>query len=244
MAQRVTADKILNMLSEKTLEHHRLLKRGIEQRRNGMEDLYGQPFIVYGDAGNPAEFYISISPDYIYLERYAFKFVIEPYQTTVTGGTESATVTVNNRSLVTEDANATNPHKHNITPNPHNHTTEPHSHNLISGKSFVHTTSTNWEVWIAGVNVTAYFQEQVADVEDGWLGDKGEGIYPNASLEETENRVIFYDVLDVASVLDAEGNITSRDKLLRPELKRVQIKSDAPFGIQAYLYLKYSNVNR
>lgn len=240
MAQTVKVDKILNSLAERSIDHHRMLKRNIDQRRNGMEDLYGQPFIEYGDAGNPATFYISISPDYIYLERYAFKFVIKPYQTTVTGGTESATVTVNNRSLEIEGTGASA----EISPNPHNHTTQAHTHNLITGKSFVHTTSRNWQVWIGGVNITSYLREQVSDVPNGWLGDKGEGIYPNADLEETDGKVIFYDVLDVASVLDAEGKTTQRDKLLRPELKEVQIRSDAPFGIQAYLYLKYNHTNR
>lgn len=237
MATRVGTDKILNMLSEKTIEHHRLLKRNIDQRRNGMEDLYGQPFIEYGDASNPASFYISISPDMVYLERYAFKFVIKPYQTTVTGGTDSATVQVNNRNLQIQGSGSSA----EINPNPHNHTTQPHTHNLITGKSFVHTTSKKWEVWIAGVDITDYLKEQVSDITNGWLGDKGEGIYPNTRLDEI---VYFYDILDVASVMDAEGKITERDKLLAPEMKLVEIKSDAPFGIQAYLYLKLSHVNR
>ena len=243
MARRVSAEKILNTLAERTIDHHRILKRDINQRRNGMEDLYGQPFIVYGDASSPASFYISISPDMVYLERFAFKIAIQPYQTTVSGGTDSVTVTVDNRSLATEDASPANPHKHNITPNPHNHTTRPHTHNLISGKSFVHTTSRNWEVWIAGINITPYLQEQVADISNGWLGQKTpiENIYPDTRLNELTH---FYDILDVASVLDAEGRIADRDKLLAPEMKLVEIKSDAPFGVQAYLYLKLSHINR
>lgn len=241
MARTVRTEKILNTLAERTIDNTRVLKRNINQRRNGMEDLYGQPFIEYGDASNPASFYISISPDMVYLERYAFKFVIKPYQTTVTGGTDSATVTVNGRSLNIADAAPSNPHTHGITPNPHSHSTDPHSHNLITGKSFIHTTSKNWEVWIAGVDITDYLKEQVSDITDGWLGDKGEGIYPNTRLDDI---VYFYDILDVASVMDAEGKTEERDKLLAPEMKLVEIKSDAPFGVQAYLYLKLSTVNR
>lgn len=235
MATKVSTEKILNMLSEKTIEHHRLLKRNIDQRRNGMEDLYGQPFIVYGDKNSPASFYISISPDMVYLERFAFKIAIIPYQTTITGGTDSATVTVNNRSLEIEN-NA-------IKPNPHNHATEPHTHNLISGKSFVHTTSKKWEVWIAGIDISEYLEEQVSDINNGWLGQKTpiENIYPDKRLNDLTH---FYDILDVASVMDAEGRITERDKLLAPEMKLVEIKSDAPFGVQAYLYLKLSHINR
>lgn len=240
MAQKVTVDKAFNMLAEKTLEHSKVLKRNIDQRRNGMEDLYGQPFIVYGDASNPASFYISISPDMVYIERYAFKIVIQPYQTTVTGGTSSETVTVNNRNIEVKKKSGTTD-EYELDPNPHNHTTRAHSHNLITGKSFVHTTSKNWEVWIGGVNITEYLQEQVSDITNGWLGDKGEGIYPDTRLNDITH---FYDILDVASVLDAEGKTTERDKLLAPEMKLVEIKSDAPFGIQAYLYLKLSHVNR
>ena len=47
-----------------------------------------------------------------------------------------------------------------------------------------------------------------------------------------------------SDVMDAEGKTTERDKLLAPEMKLVEIKSDAPFGIQAYLYLKLSHLNR
>lgn len=236
MAREVSIQKAFNMLAEKTVDHNRILRRDINQRRNGLEDLYGQPFIVYGDASNPATFYISISPDYIYLERYAFKFVIEPYQMTVSGGTDSATVTVNNRNLTIDNDE--------IKPNPHNHTTQSHTHNLITGKTYIHTTSTDWEVWIAGVNVTDYLREQVADMPGAWLGERGEAVYPTNSLEEDEERVNFYDILDVANVMQAEGKTTQVDKLLKPELKKVEIKSNAPFGIQAYLYLKYNAVNR
>lgn len=232
MARDISIESYLNSLTERVIDHHNVLKRDINQRRNGMEDLYGEPFIEYGDASNPATFYISISPDYIYLERYAFKFVIKPYQTTITGGTDSATVTVNNRNLSIEGSGSSA----EIRPNPHNHGTQPHTHNLITGKSFVPTTSTNWEVWIAGVNITDYLIEQQGG---RWI--RGEGIYPNNQLDDIED---FYDILDVAGVLDAEGKIAQRDALLRPELKKVEIKSDAPFGIQAYLYLKYSHINR
>lgn len=204
-----------------------------------MEDLYGQPFIVYGDASNPAKFYISISPDMVYIERFAFKFVIIPYQTTVTGGTSSETVVVNNRSLEIEGTGTSA----EIKPNPHNHTTQAHSHNLITGTSYVHTTSRNWRVFIEGIEITDYLREQVSDIENGWLGEKTpiENVYPDKSLGDITH---FYDILDVASVMDAQGKTSEREELLAPEMKLVEIRSDAPFGIQAYLYLKLSHLNR
>lgn len=240
MARQVGIDRVFNTLLERTSDNTRLLKQDLNQRRNGMEDLYGQPFIVYGDENNPASFWISISPDMVYLERYAFKISIEPYQTTVTGGTDSVSVTVDNRNLAVNKKSGT-ADKYEIAPNPHNHTTRPHTHNLITGKSFIHTASKNWQIWIAGVNITSYLREQVSDIPNGWLGDKGEGIYPDTRLNDITH---FYDILDVASVMDAEGRTADRDKLLAPEMKLVEIKSDAPFGVQAYLYMKLSTVNR
>ena len=241
MARTVSTGKLLNSLAERTIEHNKILKRDINQRRNGMEDLYGQAFMVNGDGGSPATFYISISPNYTYIEQFAFKFVIMPFTTTVTGATDSAEVEVKNKSLSISN-NA-------ITPNPHKHDTEPHTHNIIDGMAFIPTASKNWRVVIAGVDITDYLKEQVADTEGAdWLGDKGEGVYPNNKLEEDEEEdeltVNFYDILDVACVLDAEGNVTDREKLLKAEMKKVEVYSDAPFGLQAYLFLKYPHTNR
>lgn len=228
MARTVSTEKFLNTVAERTIDNTRLLKRDINQRRNGMEDLYGVVFSEYGDKNNPAKFYISISPNYGYLERFAFKLVIKPYVTTVTGGTDSQIVQVEDTRL--------NISNNAITPNPHTHDTKPHTHNLISGISLINTTSDNFKMKIAGVDITPYLIEQ----HDGdWID--GEGIYPNNRLEDV---IDFYDILDVASVLTAEGNDTDREKLLEPDFKEVAIESDAPFGVEAYLYLKYSHVNR
>ena len=229
MSKLMTYSEYLNRLSERTIDNTRQLKKSVTQRRNGMEDLYGAFFTAEGDANSPASFYISLSPDYVYLQRYAFKFVIRPFTTTVTGATDSATVTVDNRSLSTDGSS--------ITPNPHNHGTRPHTHNIINGVAFVPTTSTNWRVRIAGVDITAYLIEQQGGA---WIS--GEGIYPNNRLEDVED---FYDILDVASVMMAEGRTADANKLIEePRFKMVEIISDAPFKVDAYFYVKYSNLNR
>lgn len=230
MGRTVTYEKYLNMLAEKTADNTRQLRKSINQRRNGMEDLYGVCFSSNGDAETPASFYISLSPDYVYLQRFAFKFVIKPFVSSVKGGTDSATVTVNNRNLQIEGDS--------ITPNPHNHGTQPHTHNVIDGVGLVPTTSRDWKILIDGVDITPYLEEQQ---NTSPLFD-GEGVYPNRELvEDVEN---FYDILDVASVMTAEGNEDDRDKILKPRFKKVEIMSDAPFSVDAYLYLKYSNTNR
>lgn len=216
------------MLAEKTIDNTRQLKRGVNQRRNGMEDLYGVCFSAEGDAGNPASFYISLSPDYVYLQRFAFKFVIRPFTTTIKGATESASVTVNPTSLAVSGSS--------VTPNPHGHTTNAHSHNVINGMAFVNTTSSNFRVRIAGVDITAYL---VAQHDGAWIN--GEGIYPNGNLGSAAD---FYDILAVASDMMAMGETADCDAILSPNFKKVEIISDAPFGVDAYLYMKYDHSNK
>lgn len=237
MSRLITIDRYMNMLSEKTLDNSRQLKKGLHQRRNGMEDLYGVCFSTNGDADNPATFYISLSPNYVYLEMFAFKFVIKPFTTTIKGATDSSIVDVNKTSLSVDNDS--------ISPNPHDHTTQPHTHNVIDGMSFVQTTSTDWSVRIHGVDITDYLKEQhdvdpndpLFDMSDGSI----EKAFPNNDLSDLAD---FYDILDVASVLIAEGNDEDAEKLLRPEFKKVEIRSDAPFGVDAYLYMKFSMLNR
>lgn len=228
MGRLVTLDQYLNALSEKTIDNSRQIKREKRQRRNGMEDLYGVCFSANGDAENPATFYISLSPDYVYLERFAFKLVIKPFTTTIKGATDSSVVQVNNTSL--------NVNNDQITPNPHGHGTQPHTHNVIDGMAFVNTTSTDFRFVIDGVDITDYL---IAQHDGAWID--GEGVYPTNRLDR---RIDFYDILEVCDVLTDLGEIEDRDKILASKFKKVQIYSDAPFGCDAYLYMKLSHVNR
>ena len=222
----MTIDEILNRISERTVDNTRELRKTRYQRRTEFTDLYGIPFSEYGDANNPATFYISISPDMIYHLRLQFRLHIKPFVTTVSGGTDSANVTVNNRSLSVSEGS--------VSPNPHNHTTESHSHNLISGISIEHTTADDFRIYIDGINITAYLVEQ----QDGaWID--GEGTYPqNQDLNEDES---FYDLMDVACLMYAEGETENAEKLLEPGWKEVKITSSSPFGVTFYLYGKYSH---
>lgn len=193
-----------------------------------MEDLYGVCFSANGDSQNSASFYISLSPDYVYLERFAFKFVIKPFTTTVKGATESAVVNVDGTLLSVNN--------NNISPNPHSHTTQAHTHNVINGMAFVNTTSSYWRVKIDGIDITPYL---IAQHNGEWIN--GEGVYPNNSLAHVED---FYDILEVCDVLTDEGKIVEREQILASTFKKVEIESDAPFGVDAYLYLKYPHANR
>lgn len=228
MARLITYEQYMNMLSERVVDNTRQLKRSIHQRRNGMEDLYGVCFSANGDANTPASFYVSLSPDYVYLERFAFKFVIKPFVTTMKGATDSAYVAVDPTWMAVGD--------NVIAPNPHAHTTQPHTHNVINGVAFVDTTSTSWQVRIDGIDITEYL---IAQHDGAWIS--GEGIYPTNRLDTLED---FYDILEVCDVLTDEGRIAERDQILASTFKKVEIISDAPFGVDAYLYLKYPHNNR
>lgn len=222
-------DEILNRLAERTSDNTKQLRRGVQQRRNGMEDLYGVMFSADGDEDAPATFYISLSPDMVYLQRFAFKFVIKPFATTVKGGSTAATVVVEGTELLFNEEQL-------LVPNPHTHLTLPHTHNMTSGKTFIDTTSDYWRVRIDGIDITAYLIEQ----HDGqWI--EGEGIYPNGDLVSQGG---FYDILDVASMMIADGREAQAEKILEPRFKKVEIISDAPFSTDVYAYVKYSNISR
>lgn len=226
----MSLDEVLNRLAERTSDNTKVLRKQVQQRRNGMEDLYGTVFSADGDEDAPATFYISLSPDFVYLQRFAFKFVIKPFATTVKGGSSPATVVVDNTSLLVNNETG------QIEPNPHTHFTLPHTHNMTSGKTYIDTTSDYWRVRIDGIDITAYLREQH---NNQWIN--GEGIYPTNRLEDLED---FYDILDVCSMMIANGEKAKADKILKPAFKKVEIISDAPFGIDTYLYLKYSHLNR
>lgn len=233
----MTIEEYLNILAEKTYDNSRQLKRDVHQRRNGMEDLYGVCFSANGDARTPASFYISLSPDYVYLERFAFKFVIKPYVSSVAGAS-GGTLTISDTSLsvTAEQDLATSEITAEITPNPHSHTVSGSIGSLDYGITHIDTTSTNWRVAIDGEDITAYL---IAQHDGEWIN--GEGVYPSEELGQPKD---FYDILEVCDVLTDLGRIAMRDKILESKFKRVDIYSDAPFGVDAYLYLKYPHSNR
>lgn len=199
MGRNISLEEYLNRLAEKTVDNNRQLKKSVHQRRNGMEDLYGVCFSAHATEADSsgrynAQFYISLSPDYVYLHRLAFKFVIMP---SITEGEDPS-----------------------------------------EGR--------DWRVEIAGVNITPYLKEQQGLNPSDPLFS-GEGVYPSNGLSETVEN--FYDILDVISVMVAEGqNPNDEDsevfQILKPSFKPVKISSVKPFSVDSYLYEKYSTVNR
>lgn len=232
-----TYNDILTRVAERTIDNREQLKKSTRQRRTKFSDLYGIEYLRQGDANNPATFYVSISPDFVYYERFAFKFQIMPFVSTVSGsggGSVTGDTTLTGHLQDTVSGSRLILHEPTVTPNPHNHTTSGGAVNY--GLHFINTSSTNWRVHIHGVDVTDYL---IAQQDGEWI--EGEGIYPNNRLEVMDD---FYDILDVACLMNAEGRTADVNKLLAQELKKVEIFSDAPFQVSAMAYIKYSMVNR
>ena len=228
---RVGIDEALARISERTADNYQYMKENLRQRRNQVTDLYGVEYYRQADGGSPASFYISISPDMVYLERFQFKLIIQPFVSTVSsGGVDSVEVQVENTSLrVQEDGDG-----YKVNPNPHKHDTVPHTHNVVldGGISMTHTVADDFEVRIDDIDVTPYLMAQYGS----WID--GEGVYPSLTIGED------YDILEVASDLVAEGNKDLADKLLRPGYKKVEISSSSPFSVVLVNYLKFSHLNR
>lgn len=235
----LTYEQMFNRLSEKTVDNTRQLRRGIAQRRNGMEDLYGVEFTHNGDATHPATFYVSVSPDLVYYERFAFKFIIEPFQSSVVG-ISGDSLSIGETSLSTDGgyvADGTSTlYGGDLSPNPHTHSVSGSIGGLDYGINPIPTDSVNWHVRIHGVDITQYLIEQHSG---SWI--TGQGIYPTNKVVGQED---FYDILDVACMLYADNRGSDAEKILLPEFKKVEILSDKPFGVTAFLYLKYSHANR
>ena len=245
MARLISYEEYLNMLSERVIDNSRQLKKDVHQRRNGMEDLYGVCFSSNGDANHPASFYVSLSPDYVYLERFAFKFVIKPYSSTVAGASSSGggggDIGMTSLELESVVDSGTSTLSESIDPNPHSHSGSGGTSTITVdyGIHNIATASTDWRVKIDGQDITAYL---IAQHDGEWID--GEGVYPNDQLGHVGD---FYDILEVCDVLTDEGtdeSIEMRDKILASKFKKVEIESDAPFGLDAYLYLKYNHNNR
>lgn len=232
-------------IAERTVDNYQQLRKDNTQRRVSFVDLYGVEYLRQGDAGHPATFYISISPDFMYYERFALKLQIMPFASTVkginlsgatVGSTELELDGDNAITIVNGTSNAEVTSGGAIIPNPHTHSLTGGSSGADYGLQFITTTSRNWRVKIHDVDLTPYFRAQ----QDGaWI--EGEGIYPT---NRTEDMADFYDVLAAACDMYAEDRTSDANKLLVPEMKKVEIISDAPFQVAAMVYVKYSHMNR
>lgn len=236
----INYDDAIQRIAERTIENTKELRKSKLQRRTEFTDLYGIPFTVQGDASNPAEFYISISPDLISFMRFQFKLHIQSFKASVSsvssGGGEVDETALAVDPVVENSSSTAVIDSVGVVPNPHSHSMTGGSATLNYGIKKITTTSDSWAVSIDGIDITDYLIEQQGG---DWI--EGEGVYPSNRIDGTED---FYDVLSVASLLYNSNAKESAERLLRPGFKLVQIASDAPFAATMYLYCKYSNMGR
>lgn len=221
---RISPYEALERVAARTAKNSQDISRKNKQRRYSVVDIYGTEFTRLGDGGSPAKFYISVSPDMVYYHRFEFKLIIQPFVSTVTGATQSASVEVNDTSLGISSGS--------ITPNPHGHSTEPHSHNLVTGIALTHTQANDFTVSVDGIDITPYLAAQY----DSWID--GEGVYPSLDIGKD------YDLLQVACDLRAEGRYEDAETLMKAGYKEIEISSSSPFQSTLVLYLKYNHLNR
>lgn len=226
----MTQGEALERVAQVTARNAQTISQENKQRRNQVVDLYGVEFYRQGDANYPATFYISISPDMIYMERFEFKLIFQSFMSTAgevgeTSLSPGAYATVNEPRLILSDQA--------VTPNPHTHT-------LTPGMSSYGTVGSDIRISVEGIDVTAYLAAQY----DGWIN--GEGVYPTLDVHEDVHEDVHknYDLLQVASDFVAEGREADANKLTRSGYKKIEISSGSPFGVVLVLYEKYSHLNR
>jgi len=242
----LSQEEAIIRISERVAENKKRIDRMLKQRRNQVVDMYGVEFTRQGAANSPARFYISISPDMVYLERFEFKLIVQPFlsmagtigptRLSASGeGIEYGTVTHEDlMNILNGDSCAEYPDDEGgsggsitgISPNPH-------THSVTAGITPLPTTADDFRVKIEGIDVTPYLMAQYGGE---WLN--GEGVYPSLEIGRD------YDILEVASDLIGEGRKTDADKLLRSGYKAIEITAGSAFSISLVLYLKYSHLNR
>ena len=198
---RMTYERALGIVAERTHDNRKDIRQKNLQRRNPVTDLYGIPHYAEGSANDPALFYISVSKDFTYYNRFQFRLAVK------------CADSVGNFKISMSD------------------------------------TSNLWSI-----DLTDYLQEQHGG---DWI--EGTGLYPqdfqDDPTDEDETVDDYYDILDVAQVIQAEMESTSdedekkaldvkRRRLLMPGFKEIKIEADGNFTVTLYLYLKYASVNR
>ena len=221
----ISGQEAIQRLAERSYHNKQNIEQSDQQRRHSFVDLYGVEYTRQGDNGFPATFYISISPDMVYLERFEFKLIISPFLSGNGGGTNVATPVIEETSLSVSGGQ--------ISPNPHTHNLTSHTHGLSAGIGSTPVTASDFRVYIENIDVTAYL---MAQYNGEWIN--GEGVYPDIKIGKD------YDILEVASDMIAEGKKTQADKLTSSGYKKVQITSEHPFSVTLVNYLKYSHMNR
>ena len=215
----MTIDQAINVLAERTYDNKKDLERKNLQRRNSVVDIYGERQYV-NSPGN-AYFYVSLSKDMVYLERFQFKLVFSgltaPFNTSSSGITTDV--------LLTTDGQTISPERHN--------------HGVIYDMSGVTVAQLPADSKVNGVyistpdgtlvDVTAAMDAQYGS--SSWRTFEGDVIYPSEDLDNS------FDVMQMACDLDNKD-------IIAPGLRKILITTSVPCDITMLNYLKYSHLNR
>lgn len=219
----MNTEKILKVLAETAHDRKVESNQSQLQRRNQVTDLFGIEHQAQGDAHTPAVFYLSISPDLIYYERFEFKLIIRKFAMTV--GNQGATGFT---SLKT-DKTQLSIQGGSIQPNGHDHTIEEHNHQLEPGITLFTPAIDDFRIVIDGIDLTDAFK-----LQHKWID--GEGVFPNSTKPFAN-----FDVLKAVEQLYP----WQRGVVLTPGYKKVElINKGGPFNATLVNYMKYSHTNR
>lgn len=235
----ITEQEAIERVAEQTVRNKERWSQALKQRRHQVVDMYGVEYTRAGDANNPARFYISISPDMVYLERFEFKLIINPFLSTGGSMTSAVSLTVSggDADCITnqeiDDIVSTGSSSGgggdegggSISPNPH-------AHSIVPGITSVPTTASDFRVRVEGIDVTPYLAAQYG----AWI--QGQGVYPSLDIGKD------YDLLEVASDMVGEGRKDLADVITRSGYKAIEITSGSPFTCTLVLYSKFSHLNR
>lgn len=150
----ITPQRAINILAENMSTIKQNQRQDLLQRRNQVVDMYGIEYYRQGDSTTPATIGISLSQDYIYLERFEFKLIISDFTSSISSMTPV--------TLQLQDGS--------ITPNPHDHV-------IQAGLTSSPTTARNYRIYLEDVDLTPYF---MAQHNMQWIN--GNGIYPADNL--------------------------------------------------------------
>jgi len=262
----ITYESAINKIAERVVDLKQESRNISLQRRNQVVDMYGTEFTRQGANGKPASFYISISPDLIYFERFEFKIIIEGFEIPIANdGISSSVVIVNPRSLAIDhvelETNAVgitvnsqqvttvpSSHAHTLTPSNHHHDISSHAHS-ISPNPHDHETIPHGHSIIAGISSFNVETDEFKIIIEGIdMTPYFKAILPDESkLRWLDGAGIFptaglknFDVLEAVAYMDQE----LREKILKPGYKRIDIVGNGVFNATLVNYLKYSHVNR
>ena len=217
-------EKALNVLAKSAHQRKEESNQAQLQRRNQVTDLFGVEHQAMGDAVTPAAFYISISPDLIYFERFQFKLIIRKFAMPLAGNGSTGSI------ALTTDKTSLTIASDKVTPNPHEHTIPPHNHSLTPGVSLFTSTIQDFRIVIDGIDLTNAFKKQTNE----WIS--GEGVFPKSG-----DPFASFDVLKALEELYP----WQQGVILSPGYKKVELfNSGGPFNATLVNYLKYSHVNR